>query len=135
MTRRVHYINVRFYEGKPSAIHWSPYRECWPNDVVATVEELRTRMAAAFKNGKVSDGASPASPDAGDNDASSGRAKASSQPEGIGNQSVPSGGGARPDYVLSRKATCDTYGHDWMVDTDGADICGRCGINKPVEGR
>lgn len=38
-----------------SSFHWSPPRECWPNDVIATVEELRTRMAVPVKRGQVTD--------------------------------------------------------------------------------
>lgn len=27
---------------------------------------------------------------------------------------------------------CAAHGHDWIVDHDGADLCGRCGINRPL---
>lgn len=44
MSRRVHYITVRLYDGKPSSIIWSPPREEWSPAVRLMAEGLRNEM-------------------------------------------------------------------------------------------
>lgn len=53
MTRRSHYITVKFFEGKLSSVHWSPPKDRWPLYVRRTVDDLRDVMQMALDDGDI----------------------------------------------------------------------------------